>query len=287
MLPDFLCIGAPKAGTAWLYVNVKHHPDVWMPPRKEIHYFDDILPLPLILPVCNPKTWRQRAKIIQRLLKPTNPIDAQTRHWHLRFLLLPRTDTWYASMFSPGKGQITGDITPTYASIKQSRVARVKALMPNVKLIYQLRNPIHRTWSQTAMHFNHWWGKRLHTITDKQIKRYLNRKSYSRDSDYMNNLRTWVKFFPPHQFHVAFFDQLVQNPRGFLKDVYHFLDLDASEQFIPQAVPKKRNVGRYPDTPDHFARYLARQYYKQIEQLHQRFDNRHTAKWLEFARQYV
>jgi hypothetical protein len=39
-LPDFLCIGAQKAGTTWLYENLKRHPEVYLPERKEIHYWD-------------------------------------------------------------------------------------------------------------------------------------------------------------------------------------------------------------------------------------------------------
>ena len=38
--PDFLCVGAQKAGTSWLYQQLEPHPDFWMPPVKELHYFD-------------------------------------------------------------------------------------------------------------------------------------------------------------------------------------------------------------------------------------------------------
>ncbi|MGD1948605.1 MAG: hypothetical protein ACFB14_03045 [Leptolyngbyaceae cyanobacterium] len=37
---DFLGIGAQKAGTTWLWSILKTHPDVWIPPKKELHYFD-------------------------------------------------------------------------------------------------------------------------------------------------------------------------------------------------------------------------------------------------------
>lgn len=41
MLPTFLGIGAPKAGTTWLYELLSSHPDVQMSQhRKEVHYFD-------------------------------------------------------------------------------------------------------------------------------------------------------------------------------------------------------------------------------------------------------
>src|SRR5437762_8195064 len=36
--PDFICIGMPKAGTAWLHDQLRHHPDFWMPPVKEVNY---------------------------------------------------------------------------------------------------------------------------------------------------------------------------------------------------------------------------------------------------------
>lgn len=41
MLPTFLGIGAPKAGTTWLYQMLRGHRDVLMSHhRKEVHYFD-------------------------------------------------------------------------------------------------------------------------------------------------------------------------------------------------------------------------------------------------------
>jgi len=38
--PDFLCVGAQKGGTSWLYQQLAAHPDFWMAPLKELHYFD-------------------------------------------------------------------------------------------------------------------------------------------------------------------------------------------------------------------------------------------------------
>src|SRR5947208_14127778 len=39
-LPDFLIVGAMKAGTTSLAAWLRAHPDVFMPPQKEIHFFD-------------------------------------------------------------------------------------------------------------------------------------------------------------------------------------------------------------------------------------------------------
>ena len=39
-LPDFLGIGAQKAGTTWLEKNLRCHPEIFLPEQKELHYFD-------------------------------------------------------------------------------------------------------------------------------------------------------------------------------------------------------------------------------------------------------
>jgi len=38
--PDFLYIGAAKAGSSWLYKILRSHPDVFIPPAKDVQYFD-------------------------------------------------------------------------------------------------------------------------------------------------------------------------------------------------------------------------------------------------------
>lgn len=40
MLPNFIIIGAPRAGTTWMAKNIALHPDVFIPRKKEIHFFD-------------------------------------------------------------------------------------------------------------------------------------------------------------------------------------------------------------------------------------------------------
>lgn len=40
MLPNFIVIGAPRAGTSWIHKNLRDHPDVFVPQKKELHFFD-------------------------------------------------------------------------------------------------------------------------------------------------------------------------------------------------------------------------------------------------------
>ena len=47
-MPDFLCVGFKKPGTTWLTANLRHHPDIFIPPEKELHYFTARPFLPLL-----------------------------------------------------------------------------------------------------------------------------------------------------------------------------------------------------------------------------------------------
>lgn len=38
--PDFLGIGAQKAGTTWLHENLRSHPEIFLHDAKELHFFD-------------------------------------------------------------------------------------------------------------------------------------------------------------------------------------------------------------------------------------------------------
>lgn len=115
----------------------------------------------------------------------------------------------------------------------------------------------------------------------------MNRKGVFRNSDYAKTIQIWKDFYFEHQVHIAFFDQLGENPRSFFKDTCSFLGLDHSDQFIPRMVHKKRFASQNAVLPDYFASYLAHQYYALIEQLHQQFDNLYTAKWLDFAQRHL
>ena len=37
--PGFLIIGAQKCGTTWLHRHLSRHPELWLPPRKELEFF--------------------------------------------------------------------------------------------------------------------------------------------------------------------------------------------------------------------------------------------------------
>lgn len=286
MYPQFICIGAQKSGTTWLYQNIRFHPEIWLPPMKELYYFEHPESKPsLVASLLGTPALRLR---LRRIINYAWRSAKEGQHigWFLRYLLLPRHDEWYASLFSPGEGQIAGELTPNYDILDAETVARIHTLMPTLKIIYLLRNPIERTWSQANRRVRQRLFQGKHT--DPQvIQQFMDSEEPHRRSDYFKTLQVWESVYQREQIFIGFFEQILENPRQLLLDIYQFLGVDSSEQYIPESLREKRNVGHYSRIPDHWAFHLAQQYHDSLKLLHQRFDNSSTASWLAFAEQQL
>jgi len=202
--------------------------------------------------------------------------------WYLRYTLLPRTDRWYASLFRAAPGQIAGDITPYYANLGDRQVARIHALLPDVKVIYLLRDPIARMWSEAAMTIRQ-YGNSVGATESAVLRRYFENRSQSRLTDYVGNLERWRRHFPSEQIFVGFFDDLERDPRALLRSIFTFLGVDASARHIATDVGARRNAGREKEIPSEWASCMAELFLPRIRQAHQYFDNAHTARWLAEA----
>jgi hypothetical protein len=105
-LPDFLIIGAQKAGTTALYTYLRRHPSITGPAWKEVSFFD-----------------RQYT----------------------------RGAAWYRGNFPlRSSGRTVGEASPSYL-FHPLAPQRVAALLPDVKLIAILRDPVDRAYS----HYRH------------------------------------------------------------------------------------------------------------------------------------
>jgi hypothetical protein len=105
-LPDFLVIGAQKAGTTALYAYLRWHPGITGPSWKEVSFFD--------------------------------------RHWW-------RGEAWYRGQFPMRRGgRLVGEASPSYL-FHPLAPARVRELVPDVRLVALLRDPVDRAYS----HYQH------------------------------------------------------------------------------------------------------------------------------------
>lgn len=134
--PTFIGVGMQKSGTRWLYEQLRSHPDLWMPPVKEFHFFDAPFP-------------SESAR--RRVGKAEFRRAAADADFGDRLLALPtrrgHSLGTYASLFEPAAGRVTGEITPEYAGLSGRVIRQIAKALPDLKVILMVRDPVERAWS--------------------------------------------------------------------------------------------------------------------------------------------
>jgi len=265
--PGFLCIGAARAGTSWLHRNLKKHPQVWLPPLKELHYFDfqrrgakDYYPIP------NTNVWgmgwkwylRHSAGLMKRLLT----FRVRFR-WAMHYIFGRRSDRWYQKLFRPDR--LSGEITPSYMLMPEHVVRDVHAMNPAMKIIIFLRNPVSRAWSSVRKQL----GPNVAETTDEQILKIAESPQIIMRSGYKPAIETWRKVFGESQVFVGFFDDLAAKPRDLQRSILQFLGVDPGDQHIPDDIDKVVNSGPKRDMPEHLLPRLYKPYLESLRELEQ------------------
>jgi hypothetical protein len=234
--PDFLCIGAQKAGTTWLDKNLRRHPDVWLPPVKEVHYFDD-----LHLP--GARVWtaghrrRRGAEVLRRYLQNTQPADWDARYIArvAEFVSGPLTDAWYGHLFAlAGADQVCGEITPDYATLPKAGIAHLLALNGAVKIVFLMRDPIERAWSHIRMMAHNRKLTDAASVETFALEKGTLNGAIAR-SDYPAILASWHSALPEEQLHIDFMDNIVSRPAAVLRGVCTFLNVAFESNRFPGA----------------------------------------------------
>ncbi|MDD5274469.1 MAG: sulfotransferase domain-containing protein [Methylovulum sp.] len=246
----FVCIGAQKSGTSWLFENLSlDRRFVYCPFVKEIHYFDYVHKQSKHL-----NNWR--ANFLLKLaqgnedrLKPllsawlsgdkypqlSKEATVKDRMLARRFawLINEPTDDWYSNLLRiSGRQEFALDITPDYAVIGRQGFEHIKRIANQVKVLFILRNPSERAWSGLLQ------GKKK---TAGGIAGYLENKTTTIDAMFAaatsgadvggrnNYLATLIALeevgFLDGQVLIKFYDELESSPEDFIADIYQFLEM--------------------------------------------------------------
>ena len=253
VLPDFIIIGTMKSGTTSLYYDICEHPCVESASYDEIGYFDV--------------------------------------NYHLGL-------NWYRSMFptifqkyiSKLKHQkfLTGEDTPFYFW-KEDAVNRINKILPNVKLIIILRNPIDRAYSNYTDRINQ--GKELNSFEEviereinlikkngeknsksNQIIDIIKEPAYLAKGIYVNQLELWIKKFPLNQFHILSTEEMANNPNKTLQKVFEFLEIPKENIKTPQKRKMKKYSPMNTKTRESLIEFYKPYNEKLFEEINQRFD---------------
>ena len=219
-LPDFLVIGAPKAGTTALHAALAAHPGLYMSAIKEPKFFLTDGPPP----------------------DRGGPGDVQTYREHV----WRRAD--YEALFADAPpGTLRGESTPFYFYDRAAQ-RRIGALIPQVKMIVILRDPVERAHSN----WTHLWSAGLEPIGDfvracaeedaRVAAGWAPFWHYTRLGRYAEQLEHLLLRFPREQVCILRYRALLDTPALALDDICEFLGVHPG---VIDQVPRE-NVTAHP-----------------------------------------
>lgn len=141
----------------------------------------------------------------------------------------------YCANFSDAGERKKGDITPGYGIINIDRIRYIKALNPDMRLIFLIRNPIYRTWSEAYMNLVVKRQRALHDIDYGEFCSYIESDACRKRSDYAQIINNWLRFFPREQMFVGLYEEISDHPKQLLTNLFRFLGVttDIDWKYFP------------------------------------------------------
>ena len=209
MFPSFMIIGGRRCGSSSLFNYLSEHPRTASSSRKEIHFFDTKFHKGL-------KWYRSHF--------PTNFYKSLYQSKHKKNLLAYEASPYY----------LTHPIAPK----------RISNILPNIKIIVLLRNPVERAFSdwkhagQETLTFEEALKQESQKIDGEEERiienpNYISlthwRRAYRYQGNYKKFLKRWFDYFPKEQFHIIKSEDLYHNTSSVMNDVYKFLNIESFE----------------------------------------------------------
>lgn len=197
MLPNFIIVGAAKAGTTSLYYYLSQHPQVFMSTPKEVNYFS------------------------------REEIEAQ-KLYYKDFRVSSLRE--YEALFQRASGKLAvGEASVSYLFYPQTP-SKIKAVIPDAKIIIILRNPVTRGYSHYLM------DKRLGLVdvpyrdivfkTSRHKNSHLYFQQYVELGLYYEQVKRYLEVFGKERVRVELADDLQSDCCSTVNNLCDFLGLD-------------------------------------------------------------
>ncbi len=220
-MPNFLIVGAPKAGTSSIYAYLKQHPDVYMSPVKEPHFFM----------LDNKKAAFQGPGDSDRFKSAVHRLED------------------YQRLFDGVRDEVAiGEASTTYLG-SHVAAAQIKRCLPNAKIIAILRHPVDAAYA-SFLHLAR-DGDELQKSFSAALQAEKERIEMNWDpiwhhtkrGFYYSQVERYYQLFGKEQVKVYLYENFKQNPQSILQDMFAFLGVDKA--FVPN-MSTKYNVSKMP-----------------------------------------
>ncbi|GAB4527109.1 MAG: sulfotransferase [Pleurocapsa sp.] len=218
-LPNFLIIGAAKAGTTALHEYLQQHPQIYLTPTKETNFF----------------------AFAGQEINFRGPGDEALKDFSITDL------SSYEAQFEGVTTEIAiGEACPSYLYYPQA-ATKINQYIPDARLIVILRDPVERAYANF-----------LHIVRDdrepcRDFASALQDEGrriaenwewfwhYIQVGYYGKQLQRYYEIFAPSQIKVYLYEDLKEKPIALLQDIFSFLQVDNT--FVPDMALRPNKSG--------------------------------------------
>jgi hypothetical protein len=251
--PDFMCVGLQKGGTRWLYDQLDGHEDFWMPPKKELHYFDDEFPKRDIIRYARKLFSGEDADRRASPKRGGGELDAQALQFYAEVLKHPggRHDLEaYKRLFSMKGDKLSGDVTPGYSTLDAPTIEMLAKAFPKLRICLLLRDPVSRLWSHWRMRCEKQENPEAAEQKFAPFERFIQRPSVIARSYPSQIAARWSSAFGD-RFRYFFLEDVSARPEELTAEIVSFLGGDpAKPSTVGSDFNRKAKTRSAPRSPE-------------------------------------
>lgn len=271
--PDLVCIGAQKAATSWLYRVCQARSDIWVPPFKEVHFFD--------YKFCpENRNWIRAGLVrgvdtaIRRHTKNQPEQDPDYIAYLDRLITQPtHNGTWYKAVFSRAPAlQLCLDVTPEYSTLPEEGVDFLAKFLREARFIYILRDPVARALSQLRMNLSR---RKITPQTERAWLKHAQDPAILNRGDYKTYIPRWDAQFDNRRLLYLPYGQIGADPEGVMREIERFAGLERED---PWGLRRKVHVSEPMEVPQAVTAHFQEVFAPQYAFLRARFDASFTAQ---------
>jgi hypothetical protein len=194
--PNFFVVGAPKSGTSSLYEFVRQHPDIFVPRRKELHYFS-------------------RTHAAQSYYRPA---------------LIRDEDSYLRHFKGAERYRAAGDFSPSYLYFDDAALG-IKAFCSEARILAILRHPTDRTISHYLMDVAKGFQNRpLVEFVERTAENAPYYFEYISTSCYAAAVARYFEVFGRERVLILTTEELERNAQDVCRRVFGFVDVNDTVQ---------------------------------------------------------
>ena len=216
-LPNFLIIGAARAGTGDIYRALKQHPDIYLSPVSSIN------------PGAEPRFFAFEGE----KLGYRGPGDGE----YYNPMCITNLADYQALFQGVSHETAIGEKSPIYITHSAKSSERIRRYVPGAKIIAILRHPADRAYSEYLRLVREGrerlsFAQALAAETERRQAHWSPPWLYTQRGFYAAQLKDYFEKFERQQIRIYLYEEWTDRPQQFLGDLFGFIGVDRS--FTPE-----------------------------------------------------